>query len=641
VPFALLFRPRPGAAALALEDSAGFPVPPGAGAALEHLERLARQVTSSGVAVTLERDEQVRALGHEGPWGEPTLGVCVVPVRRFAGEAARGALVVGLSSRLAFEATYADFLEALARQLAVSIDEAAAAQTERTLLERERDARREAEASRNRLFALFENAPAFVALLEGPRHVFQLVNPLYQRMIGENRTLVGLPVAEAVPEVVDQGFVELLDSVLQAGTPFIGREVPLRLDTRGDGTLRQVYLNFVYQPRCDALGRVEGIDVFGFEVTEEVLARQAVEALAEQLRSSEQNFRVLLESIPQQVWTASVDGALDYVNDQVAGYFEGPREALLGAGWLAFVHPEDQPLTRERWAQSLTTGQPYEHEFRLRRADGEYRWYLARAQAVRGPGGAILRWFGTNTDVDDTKRIREALKRRTEFEQYLVGIVSHDLRSPLNAILLASGALARNPGLDAAAAKAVGRIESATRRAARMIRDLLDFTETRLGGSIPVVRKPIDLREVLRASLEELEAAHPGRRIRVSHQGVPTGEWDGDRMAQVVQNLGANALKYSPGDSEVSIETNALADKVLLRVHNRGTPIASEKLSRIFEPLQRATGEVDPSGRSVGLGLYIVKQILEAHGGSIEVSSTGEGTTFTAQLPRFDAGRAP
>ncbi len=502
LPFALFFRPRPGCEALELTNCVGFAAGEPKGPQQAALELLARQVLHTGVAVTLDGDVRVSDLQHMGVWAEPTRAAAVVPVRRAKSEAPLGALIVGLSPRLVFDESYAEFLDALGGQLAVRLDQQSAALTELRLLEGEREARR------------------------------------------------------------------------------------------------------------------------------------SVEALAKQLRTSEQNFRVLLESIPQQVWTASVEGLLDYVNSQVVDYFQAPVESLLGTGWVAWVHPHDQVQTLARWRESLATGQPYEVEFRLRRADGEYRWHLARAQAVRGADEAITRWFGTNTDVDEAKKIRESLRRRTEFEQYLVGIVSHDLRNPLGVIALGAGALSRNASLDAAAKKSVNRIEAATGRATKMIRDLLDFTETRLGGTIPVAPKPVDLREVLRASFEELEATHPGRRIRVQHQGEPVGEWDPDRMAQVVLNLSSNALKYSPPDSEITIETQTMPDRVVLQVRNHGAPIDPTKLPRIFEPLQRATDEVDPSGRSVGLGLYIVKQIVEAHGGLVDVSSTERGTTFTTQLPR-------
>lgn len=235
------------------------------------------------------------------------------------------------------------------------------------------------------------------------------------------------------------------------------------------------------------------------------------------------------------------------------------------------------------------------------------------------------------------KRLRaeNELRTRADFEKHLLGIVSHDLRNPLHAILLSATALAHWESLDALALKTVMRIQSSAERAARMIRDLLDFTQARMGGGLRITRKPVVLHEIIRSVLDEVEAAHPGREIRVRLDGDGHGEWDGDRIAQLVQNLVTNAIKYSPADTPVQIFTSAAPGRVSFSVHNHGDPIPESRLSSLFEPLMRGTAEVDRTGRSIGLGLYIVRQIAEAHGGRVEVrSTTGEGTTFTVLLPR-------
>jgi signal transduction histidine kinase/PAS domain-containing protein len=234
------------------------------------------------------------------------------------------------------------------------------------------------------------------------------------------------------------------------------------------------------------------------------------------------------------------------------------------------------------------------------------------------------------------KRLRaeSELRTRADFEKHLLGIVSHDLRNPLNAIVLSAMALGRSDNLDPLTAKTVLRIQASAERAARMIRDLLDFTQARLGSGIRITRRPVDLREVVRSVLDEVEAAHPGREIGLRHESDIRGEWDGDRIAQVVQNLVTNAIKYSPPGSPVQVSTRSAEGWATIDVHNLGAPIPVEKQSSIFEPLMRATAEVDRTGRSIGLGLYIVRQIAEAHGGTVKVRSCeSDGTTFTVRLP--------
>jgi PAS domain S-box-containing protein len=261
-----------------------------------------------------------------------------------------------------------------------------------------------AERTRARLSRLFQDAPAFVCSLQGPDHIFEMANPPYQRLLGEQRELLGKAVRDAAPEMVEQGFIRVLDGVYKTATPFIGLETLIKFDRQGTGALEDAFVNFVYQPRFDSEGRVDGIDVFGFDVTEHVRVRQKAEA------ANEAN-RILAAAIPQQVWTATPDGALDFVNDRVLQYFRATKEQVLGAGWQSVLHPDDLAVALEKWTCALRTGEEYEIEFRLKRADGVYRWHLGRAVPLRNTEGAIVKWFGTNTDIEETRKLQDELRR--------------------------------------------------------------------------------------------------------------------------------------------------------------------------------------------------------------------------------------
>jgi signal transduction histidine kinase len=232
------------------------------------------------------------------------------------------------------------------------------------------------------------------------------------------------------------------------------------------------------------------------------------------------------------------------------------------------------------------------------------------------------------------ERERLALDR-AEFEQHLIGIVSHDLRNPLAAITLTATMLLRGTGLEERQRKSLGRIFTSAERANRMIRDLLDFTQARLGGGLPIQRAPLDFHALSRQVVDELQAAHPERVILLEQHGEGQALWDGDRMAQAFTNLIANALHYSPPGSPVQVKAHGEVEAGVFEVHNEGVPIARELLSRLFQPMQRGETAGDNARRSVGLGLYIVDHIVRAHGGSVEVHSReGEGTTFRVRLPR-------
>lgn len=264
--------------------------------------------------------------------------------------------------------------------------------------------------------------------------------------------------------------------------------------------------------------------------------------------------------------------------------------------------------------------------------------YLQCVSAARWEAAARALQDEIERRRDAENSMREGAARLS-FEEQLIGIVSHDLRNPLNTISLSAAAMARRETLGAQDALLLQRIQNASRRAVRLVRDLLDLTQARLGGSIPIQPRPVDFHDLVKNVVAELDAQHPGRIVSSLAAEDPLGEWDPDRMAQVVENLVVNALKYGIEGGTVTITTTSDDSSLVLSVHNRGLPIPAGKTDIIFEPLQRATDEYPlASGRSIGMGLFIVKHIVNAHGGSVHVESTEEGgTTFAVALPRRKA----
>ena len=251
-------------------------------------------------------------------------------------------------------------------------------------------------------------------------------------------------------------------------------------------------------------------------------------------------------------------------------------------------------------------------------------------KAYPTPGGITV-FF---RDVSEEKRAQATRERQAEFEQQLVGIVSHDLRNPLNAILLGT-TLLEDPPLAGHAEATVRRIRSNGERAVRLVRDLLDFTQARLGAGIPVVRRPLDLNTVIEQALEDTRMAFPGREIAYQAGTHGSGAWDADRIAQVVHNLTTNALKYSPPGSPVHVASRGSDTELILSVHNTGDPIPAALLPEIFMPLRRGADETERKNGSIGFGLFIVDEIVRAHGGAVSVSSSAsEGTTFEVRLLR-------
>lgn len=230
------------------------------------------------------------------------------------------------------------------------------------------------------------------------------------------------------------------------------------------------------------------------------------------------------------------------------------------------------------------------------------------------------------------EELAEDARQRAEFEQRLIGIVSHDLKNPIGAMVTLASLLLRLGKLDERQAESLSLIVSSGHRAVRLIRDLLDFSQSRSATGIPIQPRSVDFNGVSREIIDELQLTFPERKLVADLNGDGQGEWDPDRLAQLMTNLGSNALQHSPRGSEVHISSQCDEHCVRFKVHNEGT-IDPGTLSRLYEPFCRGTGPT--TAGNVGLGLYIAKCIVAVHRGSIEVASNAEsGTTFTVVLPR-------
>lgn len=279
-----------------------------------------------------------------------------------------------------------------------------------------------------------------------------------------------------------------------------------------------------------------------------------------------------------------------------------------------------------------------EDGFKLAQLVGEYR-------ALRA---SVLRlWSRSGTDGPGVTRFNEAIdealieavnlftKTAEHYRDQTLGILGHDLRNPLSAMMTASAMLLDAERVEPDAVKAAARVlHSAANRMNRMVADLLDLTRTRSGASIPVTRKPIDLEPLCRQVIAELSATHAGGELRLTVRGNLRGQWDGDRMSQVISNLLRNAIQHGSPNQPIDLVADDQGADVLLSVHNCGRPIPLALQSSIFEPMVRHGGSANLDA-GVGLGLYIASQVVLAHEGKLTVqSSASEGTTFTAQLPR-------
>ena len=271
---------------------------------------------------------------------------------------------------------------------------------------------------------------------------------------------------------------------------------------------------------------------------------------------------------------------------------------------------------------------------RIERADGSRVTVVVNIRPMRNQVGQITAAINCFYDITERKRAEEQRAKSDELRERMLGIVGHDLRTPLSVISSGVGLLQRG-ALGNQDLKTVDRIGRSAKRMANMISQLLDFTHARLGGGIPIERARVGLSDVCTDVIAEFEVARPDRVLRFHSNGDTDGMWDGSRLAQVVTNLIGNAIEHGAAERAIDVRTSAEGGEVQLSVHSEGPPIPVELLSVIFEAFRR--GRLDGRSRAagLGLGLFISREIVRAHGGALEVSSTETaGTTFTARLPR-------
>jgi len=358
-------------------------------------------------------------------------------------------------------------------------------------------------------------------------------------------------------------------------------------------------------------------------------ARDAADRMAHDLELRDQEFRVLADNIPQLAWMADENGSLFWFNQRWFDYTGTTLDEVKGSGWTRLHHPDHEERVTRKSRTSLEKGEPWEDTFPLRGRDGSYRWFLSRASPIRDPGGRVVRWFGTNTDVTSE---REALRQRDE----ILAVVSHDLRGPLGTLLISVAVL--EDSLDEAQVSGVRKqldgIQRSARRMQDLIEDLLDLANIR-AGHLTVAPRDELIDDVVEEAVEAHAAlaASKGIALHLEIEAVRGvhARADRGRLLQVLGNLLGNAVKFCRAGDQITIEASRGPEEIVIVVQDSGPGIPEPDLARIFDPYWSGQGE---TRKSTGLGLYISQGIIQAHGGRIWAESKlGHGTKVTFTLP--------
>ena len=389
------------------------------------------------------------------------------------------------------------------------------------------------------------------------------------------------------------------------------------------------------------------------DITQNKLAETA-------LRQSEERYRYLSNAIPQLVWICNAKGQYHYFNQRWYEFTGQTVEQAMRLGWTEIVHPEDISSVVQGWLVAVRTGEVYEHETRYRRFDSIYRWYLERAIPLKDEQGNIIEWFGTSTDIDERKHLEFEHTRLLELEQVarteaeganrakdeFIAMVSHDLRSPLNAIL-GWAKLLRSRQMDqATVTSALETIERNAQSQAKLLEDLLNISRI-LQGKLEIEMTLVNLSTIINAAIQAAYPSAIDKSIRlefVTDDSIPPMMGDSNRLLQVMSNLISNAIKFTPSAGTVQVRLSSFTERksrentqtltpnfAQITVSDTGIGISPEFLPNVFERYHQGT---DKQG-GLGLGLAIARHLVELHGGTIQAASPGlgKGATFTIKLP--------
>ncbi len=491
--------------------------------------------------------------------------------------------------------------------------------------------------SEERLRSLVQNAPDGISII-GPDGAFAYLSPAVERILGYRASdLVGRPALEAMPihpddlSAVQAALTEL------AAEPGGQRTVDVRI-RHADGSWRTIEstgANLLGDPA------VEGVVNNYRDITE----RRRME---EEMREREEQFRSLADSIPQLAWMADAGGSIYWYNRRWYDYTGTTPEEMLGWGWRTVHHPDEVEGVVERFQRAVASGEPWEDTFPLRGGDGAYRSFLSRAVPIRDAAGRIVRWFGTNTDVEEQRLAeqelqltKQAAEEANQAKSLFLANMSHELRTPLNAVIGYSEML-QEEAADAGAADLVPDIEkihTAGKALLSLVNDVLDLSKIE-AGKMELYLEAFDVAPTIEDVITTVEPLIDKKGNTLdAHIAPDVGAMRADltKVRQSLFNLLSNAAKFTEhGTITLSATREALdgRDWLTFRVSDSGIGMTTEQMEKLFQPFTQADASTTRKFGGTGLGLTITRRLCQMMGGDITVESTpGRGSTFTITLP--------
>ncbi len=499
-------------------------------------------------------------------------------------------------------------------------------------------AERRLSAELGRFVQLFDQAPTFLAVLRGPDHVFELVNPGYLKLIGD-RPVVGRTLADALPEAVSQGYLTLLDEVYRTAKPFSAYGARYAAQVSPEGPIDERYVDFVYQPITDRDGSVSGIFVQGVDVTSRAVMDRTLA-----LERARLGYATRLSGVG--FWYCDLPFDELQWDDRVKEHFFFPPTARVTIDdFFARIHEDDRVPTKDAIDASIRNHGAYDIVYRtVDPATRAIKWIRALGGTDYASDGTPTHFDGVTVDVSAQRldqqslsalnhQLREQDRRKDEF----LATLAHELRNPLAPIRTAAKIIASPQLSSNQLERAQSIIERQVTHMALLLDDLLDIARI-TQGKLKLKKGRVALSEVLDAAIE---AARPKLDEKNHHLSVSLPaelislEADPLRFAQILSNLLINAAKYSNPGSHIEVQAAHQAGTLSISVKDDGLGLAPESIGGIFAMFSQIEGAESRSEGGLGIGLALVKGLAELHGGTVEVHSAGlgHGSEFIVRVP--------
>jgi signal transduction histidine kinase len=497
-------------------------------------------------------------------------------------------------------------------------------------------------------FFMQSNIP--MVILDGPDHHFILANPPYEKFIG--RKAMGKTVAEVFDGGEAEIYKPILDKVYETGESFIGKELPIDLVDE-NCCLQNYFINIDYHAFKDKHGNTKGILAIVIDVSEQVKARKLIENSTNTLLIEKAKLDALVAESPSAIGLMKgKDLIFEVANNKWQELVSLGRE-YIGKSYSE-IYPELIDTDAIRSIQhTFATGETFtanEMKLLVKSKLGilEDQYFDYTNVRILDSNGAPYGVFCYAHNVTNRVRNRieieenrkflaitvENLEHERELRERFVLALTHDLRTPITALKMSAQLLSRkadDPNFVRTISK---RIISSVDRADQMIRDLLDANRIKAGEKLPLQIKQTNMFEVIEETLAGLNVIHEDRFNLSSENKLIVGYWDKDSVQRVIENLASNAIKYGTDTKKVSVKLLKRDDTVEISIHNEGNPISLSEQQDIFNPFRRTSSAISGGQVGWGVGLTLVKGLVESHGGSVTVSSSSsQGTTFQVKLP--------